>query len=216
MPIGGRAHGFSRAFLKKLFSRGAVYEELFDKMVKDGCDPEILAGLLFGACIIATGDREGFLDPRDISTAQLKRLSRDLLSLANLVERVNRSRLNPKIDILSAPSDITRVPIRKAMVYLYDKLPFTMRAYSIHLQRFLKLSRALLKRLTFVHFEVLRLLLYVEEVTGRPRYENISDLLTGGFLVAGGIEDNVPEFFSVEALAKLKQRTAKFGLTSRF
>jgi hypothetical protein len=73
-----------------------------------------------------------------------------------------------------------------------------------------------LKRLTLSHLNTLRLLLYVEESTGSPRYEDMSNLLVGGFAVAGGAEDDLPKFFSADALAKLKQRTAKLGLTSRF
>jgi hypothetical protein len=44
----------------------------------------------------------------------------------------------------------------------------------------------------------------------------MSNLLNGGFLAAGGMEESIPEFFTVDALAKLKQRTTKFDLTSRF
>jgi hypothetical protein len=203
-------------FLRRLFARGKVYEDLFDSICNAGCDAKNLSLLLSAVCTIAGAYRGGFLDPGDISTTQLKRLTRDLLSLADLVERVNHTRLNPKRDILAAPPDADRDPIRKHMAYLYDKLPFIMRVYSFHLGRFSKFSRALLKRLTFVHLETLRLLLYIEESTGRPRYDDISNLLTTGFLVAGGTEDSIPEFFSADALAKLKQRTSKFGLTSRF
>jgi hypothetical protein len=214
VPTSGRAREVS-VFLKRLFARGKVYEELFNSICKAGCDAETLGGLLFAVCTIAVANREGFLDLGDMSAAQLKRLTKDLRSLADLVERVNRTRLNPAIDILVAPPDPDRGPIRKHVASLYDRLPGIMRAYSFHLERFSKFTKALLKRLTFVHFLTLRLLLYIEESTGSPRYENMSDLLTGGFLVAGGAEDALPKFFSGDALAKLKQRTAKFGLTSR-
>ena len=216
MPNSDSVRGRISVFLKKLFARGTVYEQLFNNICKAGCDAEALGGLLFSVCTIVAAGRSGFLDPGDISTAQLKRLTRDLLSLADLVERINVTRLNPKLDILAAPPDTSREPIRKHMAYLYDKLPFVMRVYSFHLGRFSKFSRALLKRLTFAHFETLRLLLYVKECTGRPRYDDISNLLTVGFLVAGGAEDSIPEFFSSDALAKLMQKTSKFSLTSRF
>ncbi len=215
MPNSDNARRHSIAFLKKLFARGKIYEGLFNNICNAGCDPETLGGLLFAICTIAVADQGGFLDPGDLSMAQLKRLTRDLLSFADLVERVNRTRLNPKLDILAAPPDTSRDPIRMHMVYLYDKLPFIMRVYSFHLGRFSKFSKALLKRLTFGHIETLRLLLYIEERTGRPRYDDMSNLLTTGFLVAGGDEDGIPDFFSADALAKLKQRTSKFGLTSR-
>jgi hypothetical protein len=204
-----------RVFLKKLFARGIVYEQLFNKLSRAGCDSETLVRLLFRVCTIAVSFREEFLDLGDISTGDLKRLTRDLLALAELVERVNRTLLHPKIDILSSPPDTGRDPVRKHMAYLYDKLPFTMRVYSVHLERFSKVSRAILKRMTLAHFETLRVLLYVKERTGRPRYDDLSNLLTAGFLAVGGSEGNIPEFFSADALAKLMQRTLKFGLTSR-
>lgn len=203
-------------FLQKLFARGKVFDELFNNICQAGCDAEILGNLLSAICTIAMAEQEGFLDLGNISTAQRKRLTKDLLSLADLVERVNLTRLNPKLDILAAPPDAGRDPIRKHVAGLYDKLPFIMRLYSFHLERFSKFTRALLKRLTFIHLETLRLLLYVQENTGSPRYEDLSNLLTSGFLAAGGAEDAIPKFFTADALAKLKQRTAKFGLTSRF
>jgi hypothetical protein len=215
VPNSGRDLRFSHAFLKQLFARGVVYEELFNKVVKAGCEAETLSVLLFAVCTIADADRRGFFDPGDISTPQLKRLRRDLLLLADLVERVNRTRLNPKLDLLAAPPDAGRDPIRKHVAKLYDHLPSIMRAYSFHLERFAKFSRAVLKRLTFLHFQTIDLLLYVEENTGNPRYEDMSDLLTAGFLVAGGAEEDIPEFFSADALAKLKQRTAKLRMSAR-
>ena len=201
-------------FLKKLFAQGNFYERLFNKITKAGCDRETLAGLLFFVSMRAR--QKEFFDPGDVTTADLKRLGRDLRSLADLVERVNLSPLNPQLDILAAPPDPNRDAIRKHVGSLYGQLPFAMRAYSLHLERFSKFRKTLLKRLTPVHLETLRLLLFVEENTRRPRYEEISDLLTGGFLAAGGAEDKIPEFFSADALPKLKQRTAKLGLNSRF
>ena len=211
----GHGQRYGTVFLKKLFARGTVYKELFNNVCKAGCDVDTLGGLLCAVCTIAIADHEGLLSPSDISTADLKRLTRDLLSIADLVERVNHTRLNPKLDILAAPSDSGRDPMRKHVAYLYDKLPFVMRLYSFHCGRFSKFSKSLLKRLTIAHLETHKLLLYVEENTGRPRYEDMSNLLTAGFVAAGGTEDNIPDFFSADALAKLKQRLAKFGLTSR-
>ena len=207
---------YSYTFRKKLFSSGKVYEELFNDICKAGSDAETLGGLLFAVCTLAVGDRKGFLDRGRISTAERQRLTRDLLRLADLVERVNLTSLNPKLDILCAPPDAGRDPIRKHVAGLYDKLPSIMRMYSFHLERFSKFRKVLLKRLTLVHLETLRLRLYVQESTGSSRYEDMSNLLTGGFLAAGGAEDTMPTFFTADALAKLKLRTAKFGLTSRF
>jgi len=50
------------AFLRKLFSRGEVYEELFRKLCKAGCNSDVLCGLLFAVCTIAVGDANGFID----------------------------------------------------------------------------------------------------------------------------------------------------------
>ena len=94
-------------------------------------------------------------------------------------------------------------------------LPEIMRVYARHLEQFSEWTRRLLKHFTFSHLETLQLLVYVEKCTGSPRYEEISNLLRDGFWAAGGQEDAVPEFFSAEALAKLKQRNAKLRLRPR-
>jgi len=91
-----------------------------------------------------------------------------------------------------------------------------MKMYSFHLERFSEFSRSIFKRRRFMHFETLRLLLYVKESTDRPHYEDLSTLLNAGFLAIKGKEADIPRFFSSEGLAKLSQRTTNFGLTSRF
>lgn len=212
VAVGARGR---EVFLKRLFSSGAVYEELFNNICKAGCDAETLGDLLFSVSGISVANQKGFLDLGDISAAQLKRLTKDLRSLADLVERVNGTRFNPTIEIRAAPPNPSREPIRKHVARLYDRLPSTMRMYSFHLERFSKISKALFKRLKLVHIMTIDLLLYVEASTGSPRYEDLSNLLTGGFLADGGEEAALPKFFSADALAKLKQRTEKFRRTSR-
>lgn len=160
----------STLFLKMLFARSKVYEKSFYSICKAGCDAEKLGNLLFAVCTIAFADQRYSLHPDDMSPVQLKRLTKDLRSLADLVDRVNRTAMNPKLDILSAPPDPNRDPIRKRVANLYDRLPSIMRVYSFHLERFSKFNKALLKRMTSVHFLTVRLLLYVEESTGSPRY----------------------------------------------
>jgi hypothetical protein len=203
-------------FLVRLFTMGGYCEELFRKLCREGCSDEELAGLLFAVCTIAVADRSGLIDLGKISMPQVRRLAKDLQSLAGLVRRVNETSLNPKLDILAAPTDVSRDPVRKYIARLYDMLPETMMVYSVHLDRFSRFNRALLKRMTITHLNALRLLLYIEERTGSPRYEDISNLLTAGFLAARGADRDIPKLFTAEALAKLKQRTSGFGLTSRF
>ncbi len=206
-------------FLKKLFVAGNYCEKLFHKLCKDGCSPEDLAVLLFATCTVAVGCSQGLIDFGELSTEEVRRLARDLRSLASRVSHLNKTSQNPKIEILSnisAVPDTDRDALRKYVARHYDMLPGIMNVYAFHLEHFLELRSRLLKRMTHTHFDVLRLLLYVEERTGNPRYEDISNLLTAGFTAAGGSEGAMPRFFTIDALTKLKQRTAKFGLTSRF
>jgi hypothetical protein len=203
-------------FLRKLFVKGNYCKELFHKLCKDGCCADDLGGLLFAVCTITRGYSDGLICLGEPSAKEIKQLVRDLGALANLVARVNRSPLNPKFGLLALPTDLNKDPARKHVARLYDMLPGLMRAYSFHLQQFAKFNRALLKRLTHAHFETLRLLLYIEESTGSPHYEDVSNLLTAGYLAAGGAANDVPKFFTADALAKLKQRTKHFGINSRF
>ena len=140
----------------------------------------------------------------------------DLRSIADRVDDVNKTPLNPKLDVLAAPTDASRDSARQYVARLYDMLPGFMRLYSRHLERFYPLSRAVLKQLTSTQIRSLDLVLYIEQSTGHPRYEDAANLLQGGFLAIGGAEERIPECFSADALAKLKQRTAKFRLNSRF
>ena len=195
-----------RDFQSKLFAEGEACEEVFTKLCEQHCENEVLAGLLFAVCTLAVGHSRGWLHVDTFSTGQVKRLATDLRSLAGSVDRLNKSALNPKFDFLWAPPDATRDSGRKYIARYYDMLPGIMMTYSFHLERFYQFRRTQLKRLTFVHFNTLELLRYVEERTGGPRYENLSNLLSAGFLVAGGAENDIPKIFSADALAKLKQR----------
>ena len=82
-----------------------------------------------------------------------------------------------------------------------------MEGYAFQLERFLTLNRTILRRLTFTHYYALKLLQYLHQKTGRPRYEDAADLLSGGFVALAGAEAEVPKLFSDEALTKLYQRT---------
>jgi hypothetical protein len=122
---------------------------------------------------------------------------------------LNENGLSPRFDLLWAPPDASRDLERKHVVGLYDMLPGIMMLYSLHLEHFSNSIRSQLKRLSFTHLNTLQLLRYVEERTGGPRYEDLSNLLTAGFIVAGGAEVEIPKLFSADGLAKLKQRWAK-------
>jgi|HubBroStandDraft_2_1064218.scaffolds.fasta_scaffold566061_1 hypothetical protein len=54
----------------------------------------------------------------------------------------NRTRLNPRYDLLASPRDVSRDLIRKRVARLYDMLPGLMRAYAFHLERFSKFNKA--------------------------------------------------------------------------
>jgi hypothetical protein len=47
-----------------------------------------------------------------------------------------------------------------------------MQTYSVHLEQFLKFSKANLKRMTVAHPYALKLLRYLQESTGGPRYDD--------------------------------------------
>ena len=209
MVISHRTRNAAETFLKRLFARGELYQQLFDNLWEEGCNAEHLAELFFAVCTIAVHDHGRMLAVGDISNSELRQLPKRLCSIANLVERVNKTGLSPKIDLLASALDPQRNEARKHAASLYAMLPGIMRVYSCHLERFVKFRRTLLKRLTLTQVITLDLLLYIRKCTGGPKYDAISNLLTSGFLVAGGHEADIPKCFSAEALSKLKQRRAK-------
>jgi hypothetical protein len=193
-------------FKAKLFARGKRYQELFRKLHAQGCETNSLCDLLFAVCTLADADSKGILPPLTPSAAEVKKLVTDLRSLSESVGRINGSLLNPKYSFLWAPPDPTRDLERNYVASRYDTLPGLMMVYALNLEQFFKFTRAQLKRMTLTHFFALQLLLHVELSTGSPRYEDMSELLTAGFLVSGGTEVSIPKAFSADALAKLRQR----------
>jgi hypothetical protein len=184
-------------------------EELFSKLCESGCSEKDLAILLLAASAFALENQSELLDTGGLSPEELARLKRDLISLAGLVDRVNKSTLNPKFDLLSAPPDVSRNALRQITASLYDMLPGLMQTYSVHLGQFSKFAKANLRHMTLGHIYALKLLRYIREKTGSPRYDDCANLLIAGFLAVGGAEEDIPDFFTAEALAKLNQRTAK-------
>ena len=201
-------------FLQKLFTRARA-EEQFSRLCESGCAKNDLAILLLAGSVFAVSNGGQLFDPGGLSTRQLTRLRKDLLSLAGLVDRINKSSLNPKFDFLWAPLDDSRDALRRTTADLYDMLPGLMQTYCVHLEQFLKFARANLRRMTCGHLCALKLPRYIQEKTGSPHYEYSSNLLIGGFNAVWGDEADPPDFFAAEALAKLNQRTSKL-LPGRF
>lgn len=215
MTINSKQRKHVHVFCEKLFLEKRYCKELFRKLCAEGCSEASLADLLFAVCVMADKVPDRLIDS-DISSADLKRLVRDLQSTADLVRRVNKTPLHPKKHFLWMSPDPNRDPERQYASRMYDILPGIMRVYALHLERFSMFLSARLKRLTYGQIATLQLLLYVERSTGGPRYEDASNLLTAGFVAAGGTENNIPKYFTADALAKLMQRTKKLGLISYF
>lgn len=194
-------------FLKRLFAVDKTCKEPFRKLSKLGCSEPDLAAWIYIVCHGAL--LLSLQKPRyELSKPEMRRLAMDLRALADRVDSVNGTPLSPKLDLLCASPDLDRDPKRKHWARLYEILPGLMRTYSFHLEQFAEFSTGLRKRKTAAHFDTVRLLIYINECTDQPQYESVSSLLTAGFLAAGGTEENLPAFFSADALAKLYQRTA--------
>lgn len=196
-------------FEKRIFTYPRS-KELFSNLCENGCSQNDLATLLLAVSTYAIAKRdEPLLNSGGLSTSQLARLRRELIWVGGMVDRVNNSTLNPTFDILLAPPDASRQALRETTARLYDMLPKLMQVYSMHLEQFSKFTKANLRRLTVTHYYALRLLRYIQEKTGSPRYDDTANLLIAGFLAVGGAQSNIPKFFTAEALTKLNQRTAK-------
>ena len=180
--------------------------KLLSDLREDGCSEETLISLLLNASRAANAKPVKLFDAGGLSTTQLSRLKRNLISVAALVDRVNKTAISPKFDLKWAPPDKDRDPLREAAGRLYEMLPGIMEAYAGQLEQFVSLNRTILRRLTFTHYYALKLLQYLHQETGRPRYEDAADLLSGGFVALAGGEADLPEIFNDDALSKLYQR----------
>ena len=180
---------------------------LLSDLSKAGCSEERLTSLLFSACVAANSKPIRLLDTAGLSAVQLKGFQRDLLHVGRLVNRVNKTSLSPKFDLKWAAPIVEKDSLRTTFERLYDMLPRIMQAYAVHLEQFAKFNRQILRRLTFAQYYALKLLQYVHETTGSPRYQNAADLLAVGFPALAGAKVKVPNSFSADALTKLYQRT---------
>jgi hypothetical protein len=202
-------------FMERVFAQGEIYTKALDSLCADGCEREKLCNVLFGTCTVAKfwtrrlADIHSywhFLGLADITDPQLKRLPDDLRTLADRIERINKTPLAPQQEILLGPSAPEKQGTRDAVVQLYKILPTIMRLYGQHFERFSAYTSEGFGRLTNTHILVSRILFAVEQATGSPHYEDVADLLQAGYRAASGSQSEVPRFFTAEALAKLKQR----------
>jgi hypothetical protein len=180
---------------------------LLSDLCKAGCSEERLTSLLLNASMAANAEPIRLLDTAGLSTAHLKALKRDVLRIASLVNRVNKTSSSPKFDLKWASPSAEHDSLRVIAERLYDMLPGMMQAYAVHLERFAEFNRKILRRLTLAQYRALQLLRYVHETTGNPRYQVAADLLAGAFSALAGANVEVPKFFSFDALTKLYQRT---------
>ena len=205
------------AFLKQLFAHGHYLEESFRKICDDGCSREEFGTLLYVLCLVSSfransryfpRGQERLVNSGNISKSQLKALPKKMRAMADTIDSLNATILAPANDIKLAPYDAQRQIARKYMIRRYETLPGLLRVYSRHLERFSRFADRTLKRLTPGHLHAIELLRYVEDHTGSPHYEDISNLLEEGWRVAGRTE-STPRFLSAEGLAKLYQRRAE-------
>jgi hypothetical protein len=200
-----------KVFKNALNSRGEDAARPFKSLCKDGCDPEELSRLLFVASTLSRADKGQLVNFGNISKGQLKNLSRNLQSLAEVIERINNSPLSPQANLgamfpneVHATTEtgrfITEISMR------CKSLPGSMRIYDDLLCFFYDARRKALKRLTLERIAILQLLEFVQDSTGGPRCEALASLLEQGFFAVGGDADRIPKLFTAEALSKLNHR----------
>jgi hypothetical protein len=76
---------------------------LLSDLCKAGCSEERLTSLLLNASVAANSEPMRLLDTGGFSTARLKTLKGDLLRIASLVNRLNKTSLSPKFDLKWGP-----------------------------------------------------------------------------------------------------------------
>jgi hypothetical protein len=206
----------TKAFLPRLFANGYCLEESFRNICADGCSAEEFGTLLYGMCLISAyransryfpRGQELLVNSRDISKAQLRALPKKLRTMADMIDKLNATVLAPANDIKLAPYDAQRQIAREYMIRRYETLPGLLRIYSWHVERFLPIARKIAKRLTIGHVHAVEIVRYVEDRTGSPHYEDMSNLLEHGWLIIGKTKI-APRFLNVAGLTKLYQRWA--------
>lgn len=146
-------------------------------------------------------------DLQEISRSRLRTLPKKIRAAADTIDTLNKSIFAPANEIRLAPYNVERKFEREHMIMRYETLPGVLKVYALHLERFLKPAARLVKRLTLGQMDAVRLIRYIEDHTGSPHHEDISNLLEAGWRVAGRTE-STPRFLSTEGLSKLYQRWA--------
>ena len=91
----------------------------------------------------------------------------------------------------------------------YTMLPSLLRGYSLHLGRNRRHQQKFNKRRTYTHLLLFNLMNTLNVKIHGLFLEELSILLSQGFLICGGSENQIPKFLTTEALAKLRQRMWK-------
>jgi len=207
-------------FKEKLFAKGAHYEECFRRICDAGCPPEEFGQLLWATCMLISFRSIPLINGGNLSKAQLKSLPKKLRALAATIKALNGTPLAPGNEVKFMPYAPEGSHARAAREYLvkrYEMLPGMLMVYSCHIERFSKIARDICKRLTGGHILAIKIMHYVEDRTGSPRYADLAELLEQGCLTEGRQIDCVPKFLTTEGLAKLYQRwgSAVIGSTNR-
>jgi hypothetical protein len=198
----------SRSFLKKLFQSAPHFEQCFREICNSGCPEEEFGPLLYATCLLITFRNVPLLDAANLTKAQLRGLPKRLRSIAQTIKLLNATLLAPATEMKimpNAPKGSRAQAARDYLVLRYETLPNMLNVYALHLERFTRISRQMLKRLTTGQLYALRVVHCVKKYTKRPRYEAVAELLTQGCSIVAG-PDSVPDFLTAEALTKLYQR----------
>jgi len=207
-----RTARFREEFLQKLFAGGEVYRQSFDKLCTHGCRRDHLGNLLFAICTISRFGQSKLRDSgvskvTETGESDLDNLPQQLRSMADTLDRISKTILAPQAHLPEATKDRGTLSRQRTTARLYRLLPAIIRAYSLDLEALLEAAPKALKNLTMNHVLVANLLAYVEDSAGRPYYNDVSNLLIGGFSATLDHPDSdLPEFFDPEALAKLRKR----------
>jgi hypothetical protein len=198
----------TEGFLQKLFANGAHVEECFCKICDSGCPRDEFGQLLWATCMLMSFRTIPLINGGNLTKAQLKGLPKRIRALAEIIGALNKTPLAPGNEVKFMPYAPEGTRARAARDYLvqrYEMLPGMLHVYSYHLERFTKIARNTLKRLTMAHISAISVVRYVEDRTGSPRYAELAELLEQGCLIdAKGA--SVPKFLTAEGLAKLYQR----------